>query len=665
MRARAFCLAFFALGLFACPDGNTVKEPEGKDAGGDSKVDAMAPVSCTNGVKDGNETDIDCGGSCGPCDEGKLCAQGAECKEKVCKDGRCATPTAYDGVQNGTESDVDCGGASGKLCAAPKHCNVASDCLSNECEAGACKVSDGDGIRNGTETDIDCGGAAAPKCTDGKRCAVAGDCESLVCVGKICQKASHADEVKNLDETGVDCGGPDPTAARCAVGQTCVTSSDCALNSCNRNTKICQQPAINGVQDGTETDIDCGGDSAPPCDDAKKCLAGADCKSFVCSGAKLCSPASKTDGVKNGDESDIDCGGTTTGAPKCAVGKSCNTMTDCGSDSCNYNKKCTEYKSCAPHFGGDTCGAGEVGNAGAQHESCCKTIPLNGTTRLDKYAITAGRIREFISRTNGDARSWIQAHPTAQIPPALYPYLPDGMEGQYGAYQQVGNTVFFSDRPCPGCGQGCWVGPQAQNAYGHNNFWWDDATQQARYGAIPRAFTKEQLDVKTMNCITQVMLAAFCAWDGGRLATAAELLEAWGPDAYPWGNSPAYSDFNAKYTNWNPWSTTLFSNPPFRYQFPLAQNPAQTDQSFAIAAPGRFVNDKHAMNGDAFMDLAGNIIQITATIYNNDDAAHLNLPTAGWVGGSWEGHWGGRGTWGPYNVLTKYGKAGGRCARPL
>jgi hypothetical protein len=30
---------------------------------------------------------------------------------------------------------------------------------------------------------------------------------------------------------------------------------------------------------------------------------------------------------------------------------------------------------------------------------------------------------------------------------------------------------------------------------------------------------KDLLDVKSMNCITNVMLAAFCAWDGGQLAT--------------------------------------------------------------------------------------------------------------------------------------------------
>src|SRR5690242_2058603 len=37
-----------------------------------------------------------------------------------------------------------------------------------------------------------------------------------------------------------------------------------------------------------------------------------------------------TDGVKNGDETDVDCGGSCSN--KCAVGKGCGTATDCAQD---------------------------------------------------------------------------------------------------------------------------------------------------------------------------------------------------------------------------------------------------------------------------------------------------------------------------------------------
>jgi len=68
--------------------------------------------SCSNGKKDGEETDIDCG-SCGPCANGKLCKAPGDCSSGVCKGGKCQAPTCVDGTKNGDESGVDCGGACG------------------------------------------------------------------------------------------------------------------------------------------------------------------------------------------------------------------------------------------------------------------------------------------------------------------------------------------------------------------------------------------------------------------------------------------------------------------------------------------------------------------------------------------------------------------------
>jgi hypothetical protein len=40
---------------------------------------------CTNGVQDGSETDVDCGGGeCPPCDDGKLCMQNSDCVSMEC-----------------------------------------------------------------------------------------------------------------------------------------------------------------------------------------------------------------------------------------------------------------------------------------------------------------------------------------------------------------------------------------------------------------------------------------------------------------------------------------------------------------------------------------------------------------------------------------------------
>jgi hypothetical protein len=628
------------------------------------------PATCSDGIKNNQEADIDCGPGCMPCADNKLCAAADDCENKVCTGNRCQAATAFDGVKNGNEVDVDCGADTSRRCADKKACVSDADCLSKDCRNSVCQVSAGDGLRNGDETDIDCGGKKAPACGDLRRCLTGDDCQSKVCIGRICQVATNTDETRNLDEIDVDCGGPTAMTPRCANGRNCATAKDCASNSCNSATKKCQAPPPNNNEkDGQETDIDCGGPVAPACAPTKDCLVGGDCQSLICEPAtKTCTAPLPTDGVKNADESDVDCGGAN--APKCAVGKTCSMHSDCRTDGCNYDKKCAKGRSCTPRFGGDTCGTGEVGNQDAAHESCCETVPLNATTRIDKYEVTAGRIRAFIERTGGNVRDYIAGNPNDKVSPAHLQYLPNGFEGQYGVYAQLGNNVFFNDRPCPGCGQGCWVGSVAQGGYGHNSYWWDDTTQQTRFGAIPRAFTKEQLDTKSMNCITQLLLAAFCAWDGGYLPNWDEVMQAWGAASQPWGDAPNYQDHAAKMTNWNPWGTTLVGNPAFRYAFPAPVDAGQTDQSFAIAAPGRFPKDKGA---SGIMDLAANIIELTSETTNaagqpvNDDAAHLSLPRATWVGGSWEGHGVGKAPWGrpAFNILTRYGKAGGRCARKI
>jgi hypothetical protein len=55
------------------------------EAGGGEGVDA-GPSSCMNGVKDGDETDVDCGGGeCPPCDVGKKCRQNTDCAVGQCE----------------------------------------------------------------------------------------------------------------------------------------------------------------------------------------------------------------------------------------------------------------------------------------------------------------------------------------------------------------------------------------------------------------------------------------------------------------------------------------------------------------------------------------------------------------------------------------------------
>src|SRR5438477_644847 len=64
-----------------------------------------------------------------------------------------------------------------------------------------------------------------------------------------------------------------------------------------------------GMKNGMETDVDCGGALCGKCDNDLLWLRGADCESGVCTGNRCMAAPSCTDNLKNQDETDIDCGG--------------------------------------------------------------------------------------------------------------------------------------------------------------------------------------------------------------------------------------------------------------------------------------------------------------------------------------------------------------------
>jgi hypothetical protein len=323
------------------PDGSLVGLP---DAAPDVVRDAVVPTedadaallsTCSNGVKDGDETSVDCGGAeCPTCEVGRSCAHATDCTDGVCLNNICRASSCSDGMRNGQETDIDCGGAGTcKRCEPGQACASNADCSSSRCDGGGhCAIPTcADGVKNDGETDTDCGGTC-PACADGLLCKGAVDCRSSVCTNGHCTAAACGDGVKNGSETGKDCGGPS-CAARCPIGQGCQTGADCASGSCVSS--VCQNAGCSdGVKNGTETDVDCGGAGCARCADGKACLSSADCASSVCSGT--CQVASCADGVMNGGETDTDCGG---GCKACAGGASCLSANDCSSKVC-ANGKC-------------------------------------------------------------------------------------------------------------------------------------------------------------------------------------------------------------------------------------------------------------------------------------------------------------------------------------
>ena len=97
------------------------------------------PQRCMNSVLDGPETEVDCGGDCFGCDSGQLCSVGTDCASRICTDGACASPTCDDGVRNGGEHRIDCGGGGCPGCPAGTFCVSCFYCLSRHCDSNYCQ----------------------------------------------------------------------------------------------------------------------------------------------------------------------------------------------------------------------------------------------------------------------------------------------------------------------------------------------------------------------------------------------------------------------------------------------------------------------------------------------------------------------------------------------
>ncbi len=168
--------------------------------------------TCTDGIQNQDETDVDCGGVCTACPVEETCDDGIQNQDEedidcggVCPE--CETfdepeETCSDGIQNQDEEDIDCGGVCDE-CPVEETC---SDGILNQDEEDTdcggvcdeCQTFDepeetcDDGIQNQDEEDIDCGGV----------------CDECQTFGE--PEESCTDGIQNQDEEGIDCGGVCP-----------------------------------------------------------------------------------------------------------------------------------------------------------------------------------------------------------------------------------------------------------------------------------------------------------------------------------------------------------------------------------------------------------------------------------------------------------------------
>ena len=212
------------------------------------------PPTCDDGIQNGDETGVDCGGS--------------NCPECVCNGTEVTVSITLDNYPEETSWTISSGGSvvasGGTYASQPDGSTVTiTECLPDGCYDFTINDSYGDGICcsygngsysvtdeggntlasggsfGGSETTNFCvdssGGGPTPTCDDGIQ---NGDETGVDCGGSNCPDCPTCDDgVQNGDETGVDCGGS------CDACPTC----------------------DDGIQNGDETGVDCGG-SCAPCD---------------------------------------------------------------------------------------------------------------------------------------------------------------------------------------------------------------------------------------------------------------------------------------------------------------------------------------------------------------------------------------------------------------
>jgi hypothetical protein len=172
---------------------------------------AFAPTStptCTDGVKNGPETDIDCGGSCQPCADGKACAAAADCATQQCSGGTCCLTKEYAKESGPTQGQ-------GELC----------------CEAGDDLVTYSDCGSGSDHVVMPAGNCAFMVADDGVACAKI-TCRSSTCA-KSCQGVGYQRSTGPVGgqvccEDGdtlvkvIDCGNGNnhsvSTAGQCGIG---------------------------------------------------------------------------------------------------------------------------------------------------------------------------------------------------------------------------------------------------------------------------------------------------------------------------------------------------------------------------------------------------------------------------------------------------------------
>ena len=119
-------------------------------------------TTCADKIKNMGESDVDCGGICSTkCSLGKACLTSADCASSSCINRICtekvtaAGPSCSDGIKNQGETDIDCGGTCAVKCDNGKRCLTSADCRSHRCDARVCREVPEQAVAVADEEDLE------------------------------------------------------------------------------------------------------------------------------------------------------------------------------------------------------------------------------------------------------------------------------------------------------------------------------------------------------------------------------------------------------------------------------------------------------------------------------------------------------------------------------
>ncbi|MDD3263766.1 MAG: hypothetical protein PHT94_02625 [Candidatus Nanoarchaeia archaeon] len=167
-------------------------------------------ATCSDGIKNQGESDIDCGGPCKKCELNAYCNRNADCQDNAdCVKGYCVLNHCYNYIFDTSLGEMgrDCGGPCtirGLKCEVDSKCEKDSDCQSGFCnlDEKICKIPTcDDGFKNQYESDVDCGGSSCEKCDVGLYCSKDSDCQTGVCsqLTKQCSQYTQS-ELESMKE---------------------------------------------------------------------------------------------------------------------------------------------------------------------------------------------------------------------------------------------------------------------------------------------------------------------------------------------------------------------------------------------------------------------------------------------------------------------------------